>query len=59
MKQLFKKGERDMKGKIIKYVAVMGFSVISVAWGIFDAVKATKKFATEINENREQNEDEE
>lgn len=40
-----------MKGKIVKYVAVMAFSVISVVWGIVDGVNATKKFASEINEN--------
>lgn len=54
-----KKGVNQMKGKIVKYVAVMAFSVISVIWGVCDGVKATKKFVGELNENNEENDQEE
>lgn len=54
-----KKGVNQMKGKIVKYVAVMAFSVISVIWGVCDGVKATKKFVGELNENKEENNQEE
>lgn len=44
-----------MKKIVIKYVATMAFAVISIVWGVFDAVKATKKFNEEISEENETN----